>query len=82
MTEILFKVNKVHSFFLNKSQSHTIELESRGFLKKSWFLCSSCYKIKAIITSLIEILDLPNFGHMTTFIILFDSGYTIFLMPS
>ena len=29
------------------------------------FFCSNPYKIEFMITSLIEIIDLPNFGHMT-----------------
>ena len=46
MTEILFKVNKVHSFFSNKSQSHIIELESRGFLKKVGFFVQVVTKLR------------------------------------
>ena len=37
--------------------------------KKKWFFWSNPYKIEGTITSLIEVLELPNFGHMTTFII-------------
>ena len=33
---------------------------------KKWFFWSNPYKIEVIITSLIEVLELPNFGHMTT----------------
>ena len=32
---------------------------------KSWFFLWNSYKIEAMITSLIEILELLNFGHMT-----------------
>ena len=31
------------------------------------FFCSNPYKTEVIITSLIEMLKLPNFGHMTKF---------------
>ena len=33
---------------------------------KNWFLCSNPYKIEVMITSLIEMLGLPNFGHTAT----------------
>ena len=33
--------------------------------QKNWLFWSNLYKIE-VITSLIEMLDLPNFGHMTT----------------
>ena len=29
------------------------------------FFCSNAYKIEVMITSVIEILELPNLGHMT-----------------
>ena len=45
---------------LNLNQEHP---------SKNWFLWSNPYKIKVMITSLIVILELPNFGHMTTFTI-------------
>ena len=35
-----------------------------------------------MITSLIEMLELPNLGHMTTFTIQFESRNTILLMKS
>ena len=34
-------------------------------LSKNWFFWSNSYKIEVMITSLIEMLELPNFGHMT-----------------
>ena len=37
--------------------------------KKNCFFWSNSNEIEIMISSLIEILDLPNFGHMTTFII-------------
>ena len=38
-------------------------------LKWHW---SKPYKIEVIITSLTEMLELPNFGHMTTFTLQFE----------
>ena len=38
------------------------------------------YKIEIMITSLIEMLELPNFGHMTTSTILFESRDKILLV--
>ena len=35
-------------------------------LQKNWFFWSNPYKIEVMITSLIEMLELPNFGHMAT----------------
>ena len=46
MTETLFKVNKVHSLFLKKFQSHIIELEPRGFLKKVDFFVHVVTKLR------------------------------------
>ena len=36
---------------------------------KKWFFRSNPYKIEVMITFLIEMPQLPNFGHMTTSII-------------
>ena len=51
-------------------QSQIIEFEPRFEppLKKICFLVKSC-KIEVMITSLTEMLELPNFGHRTTFTI-------------
>ena len=38
---------------------------TEGTPQKNWFLWSNPYKVEVMITSLIEILGLPNFGHMT-----------------
>ena len=47
-----------------------IELEPRATLIKIAFPGQVLiYKIEAMITSLIEMLELPNFGHMATYII-------------
>ena len=40
--------------------------------QKKWFFWSIPYKIEIIMTSVIEMLELPNFGHMTDFSI--ESG--------
>ena len=42
-----------------------IELEPRPSLKKAVFLVKS-YKFEVVITSLTEMLELPNVGHMNT----------------
>ena len=42
-----------------------IELDLRAHLKKLFFWSNS-YKIEAMITYHIEMLELPNFGRMTT----------------
>ena len=47
-----------------------------------WFFWSNPYKIEIIITSLTEMLELLNFGHMTTSTILFALRDKILLMTS
>ena len=47
--------------------SPIIEIEPRAPHKKNWFFWSNRYKTEVIITSLIEMLDLLKFGHMTTY---------------
>ena len=42
-----------------------IELKPRPPLKKKWFLWLNPYKIEVMVTSLIEMLELKYFGHMT-----------------
>ena len=44
--------------------SQIIELKSRPPLKKSAFFLSNCNKIEVMITSLMEIAKVPNFGQM------------------
>ena len=41
--------------------------------KKSVFFWSNPYKIEVMITSFVEVLQLPNFGHMTISTIQFES---------
>ena len=38
---------------------------TKATLQKKLFFCSNSYEIEVMITSLIEMLELPNFGHMT-----------------
>ena len=49
-----------------KKQLSTNSLEPRPPLKKNWFFWSNPCKIEVMTTYLIEMLELPNFGHMTT----------------
>ena len=51
-----------------------MNLEPRPTLKKMGFFWSNPYKIEGVITSLIEMLELPNFGHMITSTIRLDSS--------
>ena len=46
--------------------SQIIELKSRPPLKEGAFFLSNCNEIEVMITSLIEIAKLPNFGQMAT----------------
>ena len=48
--------------------------------QKKRIFFSNLYKIKVMITSLIVMLELPNFFHMTTFTIWFDSPRKILLV--
>ena len=53
-------VSSAHPKLLNLNQDHS---------SKKRFFCSNPYKIEVMITFLIEMVQLPNFGHMTTSII-------------
>ena len=72
ISAILFKVRIERSsyqyFSLQFLQYKTqiIELKPRPALKYRVFFWSNLYKIKVMITSDIEMLEVPNFGHMTT----------------
>ena len=50
--------------------------------QKMQFFCSTPYKIEVVITSFIEMLELPSFGHMNTCTIEFESRDKILLMTS
>ena len=58
---------------LNLNQEHP---------SKNWFFWSNPYKLEIIITSLIEMPELPNFDHMTKYTVQFESGHEIFLETS
>ena len=59
---------------LNLNQDHSS--------KKRFFWLNS-YKIKVVITSIIQMLELPNFGHMNTSTIKFESpDKNLLLTPS
>ena len=70
----------VSNFKHTKCQCQIIELEPRLPLKKSAFSCQILYKTQVMRTSLLEMLDLPNFSHMTTSTISFDSRDKILLV--
>ena len=46
--------------------------------QKKWFFWSVPYKIEIIMTSVIEMLELPNFGHMRDFSIERGEGGAFF----
>ena len=50
---------------------------SNTTLQKRWFFRSNPYKIKFMITSLVEMLELPNFGHIATSTILWRHGHKL-----
>ena len=58
---------------LNLNQDHP---------SKKWFFWSNPYKVKVMITSLIGMLELPNFGHMTISTIYFESRDKIMFVTS
>ena len=55
---------------------------NRSTPQKNRFFWSNPYKIKVMITSLIVMLELPNFGHMTSFTVWFESRDKVFLVAS
>ena len=62
-----------------------MELKERAPLKKKkkkWFSRSNLYKIEVLITSLIEMPELPNIGHMATSTMLLESRDQILLVTS
>ena len=46
---------------------------NQGHPPKKFFFRSNSYKIEVTISFLIEMLELPNFGHVTKYTIYFDS---------
>ena len=59
----------------------SLKLNQEHPLKKL-FLWSNSYKIVVMITSLIEMLELQNFGHMNTPAMQFESSNTTLLVTS
>ena len=56
---------KISSLYLVPVQNYWTWAKTAS--QKNWFFWSSPYKIEVLITfDLIEMLDLPNFGHMNT----------------
>ena len=53
-----------------------LNLKQDHFSKKC-FLWSNTYRIEFMVISVIKMLDLPNFGHMTTYTILLEFGEII-----
>ena len=49
---------------------------------QSWFFWSNSYKIEVMITFLIEMLELTNFCHMTTYTVSFESRDKSLLVTS
>ena len=60
----------------------TTNFDHEHLLKKNWFSRSSSYEFEVIITSLIEMLELANSGHMTKSTISFKSRDKILLVMS
>ena len=56
--------------------------DNRVAITKSKLSSSFPYKIEVMITSLTEMLELPNFGNMTTSTIEFESHDKILLVTS
>ena len=59
--------------FLNLNQDYT---------SKKRFFCSNLYEIEVMTTSLLEMPELPYFGHMTISTIYFESYDKILLVTS
>ena len=55
---------------------------TKSIPQKIWFFWSNPCKIEVMITSLIEILELPNFDHVTISTILYEHHHIIFLLTS
>ena len=69
----------VQSFRIIPSDNPKLLNLNQDYPSKKVFFWSNCYKIEVMITSLEEMLELPNFGHMTK---LFDSRDNILLVTS
>ena len=65
--------------FITSASPKLLNLNQDHASKKAVFWPNP-YKIEIMITSPIEMLELPNFGHMTTSTILFESRDKILLV--
>ena len=63
-------------------QSQIVGSEPRAPLKKIWFFRLNCYKVEVMITPLKEMLQLSNFGHMTTSAMSLESRNETLLVTS
>ena len=66
-------VTLVWNFKATPSSSPKLLNLNQEHLSKNCFFRSNPYKIEVMITFLIKMLELPNFGHLTTSTIWFDS---------
>ena len=64
------------------SASPKLSKLNRDHPSKKQFFWSNPYKIKVVITSLIEMLQLPNFGHMNTSTMYLESCDKVLLVTS
>ena len=55
---------------------------TKSISQKKWFFWSNLYKIEVMITSVIQMQQLPNFGHMTTSMLWFYSCDRVLLVTS
>ena len=67
-------------FVAARASPKLVNLEPRPPLKKMWFFWSNPYEIECVITSVIEMLELPNFGHMITSTIWLVTSWTEVMM--
>ena len=71
---------KISSLYLVPVPNYWTWTKTTG--QKKRFFWSNPYKIEVVITSLIEMLQLPDFGHTNTSTIWFESRDKILLLPS
>ena len=71
---------KISSIYLVPVQNY--QTRTKTTPQKKRFFWSNPYKIEVTITSLIEMLESPIFGHMTKFTMQFESGNKFLLVTS
>ena len=72
----------LQNFKVVPSASHKLLNLNQDHPSKKRFSWSNAYKIEVVRTSVIEMLELPNFGHMSTSTIQFESSDNILLVAS